>query len=48
MEFRDLMYLEASAAAGNFTHAAKALRINASTISRRVRRFEDEARCRSL
>src|ERR1700732_5409205 len=27
MEIRDLMYLEASAAAGNFTHAAKALGI---------------------
>ncbi len=42
MDFRDLMYLEASAAAGNFTRAAKSLRINASTISRRVGRFEDE------
>src|SRR5262249_32251974 len=42
MEIRDLMYLEASAAAGNFTHAAKALGINTSTISRRVGRFEDE------
>jgi DNA-binding transcriptional LysR family regulator len=36
------MYLEASAAAGNFTHAATALGINTSTISRRVGRFEDE------
>ena len=36
------MYLEASAAAGNFTRAAKSLRINTSTISRRVGRFEDE------
>jgi DNA-binding transcriptional LysR family regulator len=42
MEIRDLMYLEAAAAAGNFTHAAKSLGINASTISRRVGRFEDE------
>ncbi len=42
MEIRDLMYLEASAAAGNFTRAAKSLGINASTISRRVGRFEDE------
>jgi DNA-binding transcriptional LysR family regulator len=42
MEIRDLMYLEASAAAGNFTHAAKALGINTSTISRRVGRFEDK------
>ena len=42
IEIRDLMYLEASAAAGNFTHAAKALGINSSTISRRVGRFEDE------
>ena len=42
MEIRDLMYLEAAAAAGNFTHAAKALGINTSTISRRVGRFEDE------
>ena len=42
MDIRDLMYLEASAAAGNFTRAAKSLRINTSTISRRVGRFEDE------
>ncbi len=42
MDIRDLMYLEASAAAGNFTRAAKSLGINASTISRRVARFEDE------
>jgi DNA-binding transcriptional LysR family regulator len=42
MEIRDLMYLEASAAAGNFTRAAKSLGINSSTISRRVGRFEDE------
>ena len=42
IEIRDLMYLEASAAAGNFTHAAKALGINSSTISRRIGRFEDE------
>ncbi len=42
MDIRDLMYLEASAAAGNFTRAAKTLRIDASTISRRIGRFEDE------
>jgi DNA-binding transcriptional LysR family regulator len=42
MEIRDLMYLEASAAAGNFTRAAKSLGIDTSTISRRVGRFEDE------
>jgi DNA-binding transcriptional LysR family regulator len=42
MEIRDLMYLEASAATGNFTRAAKSLGINTSTISRRVGRFEDE------
>lgn len=36
------MYLEASAAAENFTRAAKSLGINTSTISRRVGRFEDE------
>ena len=42
MEIRDLRYLEASAAAGNFTGAAKSLGINTSTISRRVGRVEDE------
>ena len=42
MDIRDLMYLEASAAAGNFTRAAKSLRIDTSTISRRVGRIEDE------
>jgi DNA-binding transcriptional LysR family regulator len=42
MEMRDLIYLEASATAGNFTRAAKSLGINTSTISRRVARFEDE------
>jgi DNA-binding transcriptional LysR family regulator len=42
MEIRDLMYLEASAATGNFTRAARSLGINTSTISRRVGRFEDE------
>lgn len=42
MKIRDLMYLEASAAAGNFTRAAKAFGINASTISRRVGQFEDQ------
>ena len=42
MEIRDLIYVEASAAAGNFTRAASSLGVNASTISRRVGRFEDE------
>lgn len=42
MEIRDLIYLEASAVAGNFTRAAKSLGVKASTISRRVGRFEDE------
>ena len=42
MEIRDLMYLDASATAGNFTRAAKSLGLNASTISRRVGLFEDE------
>jgi DNA-binding transcriptional LysR family regulator len=42
MDIRDLIYVEASATAGNFTRAAKSLRINTSTISRRVGRFEDE------
>lgn len=42
MEVRDLMYIEASAAAANFTRAAKSLGINTSTISRRVSRLEDE------
>jgi len=42
MDIRDLMYVEASVTAGNFTRAAKSLRINTSTISRRVGRFENE------
>jgi DNA-binding transcriptional LysR family regulator len=42
MEVRDLMYIEAAAAAANFTRAAKFLGINTSTISRRVSRLEDE------
>jgi len=42
MEVRDLLYIEASAAAANFTRAAKSLGINTSTISRRVSRIEDE------
>lgn len=42
MEVRDLKYIEASAAAANFTRAAKSLGINTSTISRRVSRLEDE------
>jgi DNA-binding transcriptional LysR family regulator len=42
MEVRDLMYIEASAAAANFTRAAKFLGINTATISRRVSQLEDE------
>ena len=42
MEIRDLMYLDTSATAGNFTRAAKSLGINTSSISRRVGRIEDE------
>lgn len=42
MEIRDLLYMEASAAAGNFTRAAESLGVNASTISRHVGRLEDE------
>jgi DNA-binding transcriptional LysR family regulator len=42
MDIRDLMYVEASSTAGNFTRAAKSLGINTSTISRRIGRFEDE------
>jgi DNA-binding transcriptional LysR family regulator len=42
MKLRDLEYLTAVANAGNFSRAARSLRISASTISRRVGRFEDE------
>lgn len=42
MKLRDLEYLMASVAAGNFTRAAKSLGISTSTISRRVARLEDE------
>ncbi len=42
MEIRDLVYVEASATASNFTRAAKSLGINTSTISRRIGRLEDE------
>ncbi len=42
MEIRDLEYLAASASAGNFGRAAKALGCNTSTISRRISRLEDE------
>jgi DNA-binding transcriptional LysR family regulator len=42
MKLRDLEYLIASVAAGNFTRAAKSLGISTSTISRRVGRLEDE------
>ena len=42
MDIRDLMYLEASAAAGNFARAAKSLGLTTSTISRSVGRLEDE------
>ena len=42
MEIRDLEYLAASAAAGNFARAAEAAGISTSTISRHVARLEDE------
>ena len=42
MELRDLHLLAAAVNAGNFTHAAKTLGLNASTISRRIGRLEDE------
>jgi DNA-binding transcriptional LysR family regulator len=42
VEIRDLEYLAASASAGNFARAAKALGCNTSTISRRIGRLEDE------
>ena len=42
MNLRDLEYLVASAAEGNFSRAARSLGISTSTISRRVGRFEDE------
>jgi DNA-binding transcriptional LysR family regulator len=42
MEICDLVYIEASAAAGNFTRAARSLGITTSTVSRRVGWFEDE------
>jgi len=42
MEITDLKYLLAVAGEANFSRAARLLGINASTISRRVSRFEDE------
>lgn len=42
MKLRDLEYLVASAAAGNFTRAAKSLGLSTSTISRRMAQLEDE------
>jgi DNA-binding transcriptional LysR family regulator len=42
VKLRDLEYLMASVAAGNFTRAASSLGISTSTISRRVARLEDE------
>jgi DNA-binding transcriptional LysR family regulator len=42
LKLRDLEYLVASAAEGNFSRAARSLGISTSTISRRVGRFEDE------
>lgn len=42
MEIRDLVYVAAAARAGNFGRAAKSLGLEASTISRRVGRLEDE------
>jgi DNA-binding transcriptional LysR family regulator len=42
MEHRDLKYLSALTRAGSFARAARSLGINASTISRRIGRLEDE------
>jgi len=42
MDIRDLEYLAASAASGNFTRAAESLGINTSAVSRRIARLEDE------
>lgn len=42
MEHRDLKYLSALAQAGSFSRAARSLGINASAISRRMGRLEDE------
>ena len=42
MNFRDLEYLVASAAEGNFSRAARSLGISTSTISRRIARLEDD------
>jgi DNA-binding transcriptional LysR family regulator len=41
MKIRDLEYVMAAAAAGNFSEAARSLGISTSTISRRIGRFED-------
>jgi DNA-binding transcriptional LysR family regulator len=42
VELTDLHYLSATADAGKLTHAAKLLRIDVSTISRRIGALEDE------
>jgi DNA-binding transcriptional LysR family regulator len=42
MDLSQLRYVVAAAEAGNFARAAEALRLNTSTISRRVGRLEDE------
>jgi DNA-binding transcriptional LysR family regulator len=42
MDIRDLKYLTASASAGNFGRAAKALGLNTSTVSRRIAHLEDD------
>ena len=42
MNLTDLRYLSVSAVSGNFGRAAESLGLNASTISRRIARLEDE------
>jgi DNA-binding transcriptional LysR family regulator len=42
MDIRDLRYVSVAAEALNISRAAEALGLNASTISRRITRLEDE------